>query len=325
MDNANRQLKLNGKIIYSLDELKENFNAEELVTAYKDGSLIRWLEFFFYGKIADKVKAVNPDENLIEQLTHIFMNSDEYKNIFGNTETLMKEAADYCAKKNYREAVKKYMDAYYLGNDEAGDKLRESLGALLKSQKQSDATEIVALKKRIEYLEHQLALKSKQTVDKSESQKQSDATEIATLKKSRKFISIIAAILAVTTIIFSAGYFKSVDEFENERAKYLDEITKLRNDCAKYKNDISVLKQELDGLKKIANSPGGTVNGSNIHANNSNIRGDRNVIDGNNNEIYGDDNKIYGNNNRVYGNRNEVIQGKNNIAIRGDGNRGFSN
>lgn len=46
MDNENRQLKLKGKFIYSLKELKENFNADELATAYQNGSLIRWLEFF---------------------------------------------------------------------------------------------------------------------------------------------------------------------------------------------------------------------------------------------------------------------------------------
>lgn len=324
MDKEHRQLKLNGKIIYSLEELKENFNAEELVAGYKDGSLIRWLEFFFYGKIADKVRAVNPDKNLIEQLTHIFTDSNENceprkifmhvdekleenhesrEDIFDNAETLMKEAENYYAEKNYREAVKKYMEVYCLGNDEAVDKLHESLNALLKSEKRTDSTEIEAR------------------------------------KKSHKIVSIIATILAVTTIIFSLGYFQLLNKIQNfdatlnnERTRYVNDTSVLKQQLDKTKRDLENARKEIDRLSKLVNKTDpasfkSNVNGSQstIHASNSNIRGDRNIIDGNNNDIYGDDNKIYGNDNRVYGNRNEVIKGKNNTTYGGAENKGFSN
>lgn len=324
MDKENRQLKLNGKIIHSLKELKENFNAEELTASYKDGSLIRWLEFFFYGKIADKVRAVNPDKNLIEQLTHIFTDSNEdceprkifihndkkpeenhesQEDIFNSAETLMKEAENYYDEKNYREAVKKYMEAYCLGNNEAVNKLHESLNALSKSEKQADSIEIDAR------------------------------------KKSHKFISIIAAILAVTTIIFSLGYFQSFNKIKNlevmlnnERAQYVNDTSVLKQQLNKTQRDLESANKEIDRLSKLVNKTDSSVvksnvNGSQstIHASNSNIRGDRNIIDGNNNDIYGDDNKIYGNDNRVYGNRNKVIKGKNNTTYGGADNKGFSN
>lgn len=215
METENIQIKLNGKIIYSLEELKENFNVEELVASYKDGSLIRWLEFFSMEIIADKIRAINPNKNLTDQLKQIFMDGNEsykpqknlmhdnekteenlkrWEDIFPSAETLMKEAENYYAEKNYREAVKKYMDAYCLGNDEAVDKLRKLL-TLSESEKQTNSTEILALKEPMKERMYQQLIKNqqqrhneesskfKQTIKQLESEKQSGATEIDALKK----------------------------------------------------------------------------------------------------------------------------------------------
>lgn len=315
MDNENHQLKLNGKFIYSLEELKENFNTKELATAYKDGSLIRWLEFFFYGKTADKIRTINPDKDLIEQLTHIFMESSEEhieppkifssndknfgdnqegnNNIFKSAETLLQEADDCYAEKDYRRTLSKYIDAYYLGNETANDKLFELLNALFPNGKSSQPEEKIF--------------------------------------KSRKFLYSIIVVLTLTIILFFLGYFQSLGEIEYLNAKIEDQndkYTSLKRKLDKAEKDLKEAQQEIDRLnhpvsilkQQLGNNNVYASHG-NVNTNNSNIRGDGNDIQGDNNNIYGNDNRIHGNNNRIHGNNNRVIVGKNNMIISGKGNK----
>lgn len=308
MENENIQLKLNGKIIYSLEELKKNLNAEELVIAYKDGLLIYWLEFFFYEKTADKIRAINPDKDLIEQLTHILMESSEEhveppkifssndknfgdnqegnNNIFKSAETLLQEADDCYAEKDYRRALSKYIDAYYLGNETANDKLLELLNALFLNGKFSPSEEKIF--------------------------------------KSRKFLHSIIVVLTLTTILFFLGYFSSLGTIEYLNAKIEDLNEKYKQalqDKEKYKQQLDETRKDLEEARQEIDRLNHPVSINNIYASHGTVNTNNSNIHGNSNDILGDNNNIYGNDNRIHGNNNRVIVGKNNIIISGKDNK----
>ena len=294
MANEKWRLILNDKPVYSLKEIRENFNAEELAKSYKEGSLIRWLEFFFYEKTASKVRNINHDENLIEQITSIFMNDNEdfvdpkkdfigsneaniddnrevQRKIFKNTEILIQEADNYHQEKNYREALKKYMDAYYLGNESAADKLIDSI------------VELIPTKNKEKFF------------------------------KSRKFLLIIVAVLTVMTNFFAFGYFDSIKEItklrteiDSDHDKYSELLKELNETKRKLYITERKLKEAREQLRELSSSASTQNYGEIIKDNdkiqrsNATIRGNHNVIEGNDNNIYGNHNSIYGNNNRIH-------------------------
>ena len=270
MNNANRLLKLNGKPIDSLEKLKENFNAEELTSSYKDGSLIRWLDFFFYDKISAQVKNIDPNENIGEQLAKIFKephetsdtfpkgtildykknveNLEDRNDIFKSAEELLQEADNFYNQKNYRETLSRCMDAYCLSNEEAVEHLQKVINESYSEEKNF---------------------------------------------KLRKFFSIIIAILITTTIIFSLGYFKTQNEFKNLKSneqyinRKLDDLNeekkfaqrerdKLKKENQNLKQELEKTKKELsDALKRLKNSTSSVnVNrtNSNVHLNTTNIQ-----------------------------------------------------
>ena len=52
-------LKINDKQIHSLEELRQNFDLNQVVTAFLDYSLEKWLADCFYEKQADQVRSLD--------------------------------------------------------------------------------------------------------------------------------------------------------------------------------------------------------------------------------------------------------------------------
>ena len=60
-------LKFNDFEVRTLDELRENFDAEKILEYFKDGTLLKWLETWHYNKEAVKIRELdNTAENLKE-------------------------------------------------------------------------------------------------------------------------------------------------------------------------------------------------------------------------------------------------------------------
>ncbi len=145
MNKKNCRLRLNGKLMYSVEDVRKNFNETELVQSYKDGTLLKWLELFFYEDLAAKVRAVDINKNLNTQLKDIFFREEveppatiipkkilqaDVSTFKIETDKIVAEASKYHEEKNFRKAVGKYLDAYCLGRDEVFGKIIESLNAL---------------------------------------------------------------------------------------------------------------------------------------------------------------------------------------------------
>lgn len=60
--NSKVELVLNNTKIHTMKELKEHFNAEEVMSYHLKGDLLRWLEQHYYENEAAAVKAIAPDQ-----------------------------------------------------------------------------------------------------------------------------------------------------------------------------------------------------------------------------------------------------------------------
>ncbi len=67
-------LKINGKQLHNLDELKNNFEIEKIVGYFRDGRLLRWLKSHRFYDVAEKVAAIEnvDNKNAMSQLYNIF-------------------------------------------------------------------------------------------------------------------------------------------------------------------------------------------------------------------------------------------------------------
>ena len=66
-------LKINNKEIQSLKELRDNFDLEQVVFQFLDGTLERWLSDYFYEELADQVETLEhtPELHIKMKLCHI--------------------------------------------------------------------------------------------------------------------------------------------------------------------------------------------------------------------------------------------------------------
>lgn len=66
-------LTLEGTTIHSLNELREHFNRNEILSFYSDGRLLTWLCQHYYETQADRLRALDPaDKNCFRKLCVIF-------------------------------------------------------------------------------------------------------------------------------------------------------------------------------------------------------------------------------------------------------------
>lgn len=63
IENTKIELILNGIHIHSIKELRENFDAEEIMKYHIEGSLLKWLEQHYYENEASKIKAVETNQS----------------------------------------------------------------------------------------------------------------------------------------------------------------------------------------------------------------------------------------------------------------------
>ena len=62
----------NGAEVRTLDELKENFDLESVLSYYLNGQLVTWLRNYYYDNIADKVEALDSaSDDIPRQLCNI--------------------------------------------------------------------------------------------------------------------------------------------------------------------------------------------------------------------------------------------------------------
>ena len=67
------ELLLNGQTVRSLKELRENFNADELMDYYQNGDLLLWLNQHYYKNEANAIEAIDTDQpGCIHKLCTIF-------------------------------------------------------------------------------------------------------------------------------------------------------------------------------------------------------------------------------------------------------------
>ena len=65
------QLRLKQRFISSIEELRENWNDEEIALYYANGRLLEWLEYFFYDELAEKIRSIENVENIMPILKAI--------------------------------------------------------------------------------------------------------------------------------------------------------------------------------------------------------------------------------------------------------------
>lgn len=68
------ELVLNGQTVRSLKELRENFDAEELMDYYRNGDLLLWLNQHYYENEANAIEELDSDQpGCIHKLCAIFI------------------------------------------------------------------------------------------------------------------------------------------------------------------------------------------------------------------------------------------------------------
>ena len=97
-------LTLEGTTIHSLNELREHFNRNEILSFYSDGRLLTWLCQHYYETQADRLRALDPaDKNCFRKLCvifdvnypdHIEMSAEDRNILKAKEETLQKVLKD---------------------------------------------------------------------------------------------------------------------------------------------------------------------------------------------------------------------------------------
>lgn len=86
----------NGAMVRNIDELKENFDIEKIISHFMSGKLLKWLEDRCYDEECDKVRRINQvDQDTVKILCEIFGVQEE------KTEKSFDEI--YCEEKNKKE------------------------------------------------------------------------------------------------------------------------------------------------------------------------------------------------------------------------------
>ena len=97
-------LKINGKELHTLDELKNNFEIEKVVGYFHDGRLLKWLKSHKFYEVAEKVAAIeNVDKQNVPALLY---------NIFGMTppDDLNIDVEETVKRHNHYTLVKQFTD-----------------------------------------------------------------------------------------------------------------------------------------------------------------------------------------------------------------------
>lgn len=70
------ELVFNGVIVHSLKELRENYNAEEMLDYYIEGDLLAWLEQHYYENEASALKEISCDQQECTQKVYRVLGID---------------------------------------------------------------------------------------------------------------------------------------------------------------------------------------------------------------------------------------------------------
>ncbi|MHC6201654.1 hypothetical protein ACYULU_00475 [Breznakiellaceae bacterium SP9] len=120
-------LILDNKPVRSLDDLRDNFNIEDLLGAYRNGSLKRWLESRESAKeIAELEKVSGDDINAARELCRIFQgdcSKQQIETAVYPFEFRQKEAEKLRQFKNLKEEKDTVIKAYHDGYTELLDKM----------------------------------------------------------------------------------------------------------------------------------------------------------------------------------------------------------
>mgnify|MGYP007112697476 FL=1 len=117
-------LTLEGTTIHSLNELREHFNRNEILSFYSDGRLLTWLCQHYYETQADRLRALDPaDKNCFRNLCgifdvnypdHIQMSAEDRNILKAKEETLQKVLKDTGAD----QALLKKLDIIAINQEE---------------------------------------------------------------------------------------------------------------------------------------------------------------------------------------------------------------
>lgn len=117
-------LTLEGTTIHSLNELREHFNRNEILSFYSDGRLLTWLCQHYYETQADRLRALDPaDKNCFRKLCgifdvnypdHIQMSAEDRNILKAKEETLQKVLKDTGAD----QALLKKLDIIAINQEE---------------------------------------------------------------------------------------------------------------------------------------------------------------------------------------------------------------
>lgn len=116
-----KQIKFNlivdGHGIRSIDELKENFNINDVMEHYENGTLLRWLEVREYNEYADKIRQIDTLASLEEKANVLFSIFD-----FSINDKNVKQAIFVLLHTKQREQALKELNI----KNEAADKIIEN-------------------------------------------------------------------------------------------------------------------------------------------------------------------------------------------------------
>ena len=111
------QLILKQKTITSIEELRENWNEEEIALYYANGRLIEWLNYYFYDELAEQIRNLEKVENVMPALKEILweknnINANAKIGVPSNGEKQIKSSKSYFEMAKENISAGKYNEAF---------------------------------------------------------------------------------------------------------------------------------------------------------------------------------------------------------------------